>query len=282
MGLQVVLAIVGGSVVALVIVGWWLFQQTWPTYEEKFIQSTEKTMESLLLAMPLVHIVYLCLVSMVTIFLVFFWLSGNVVVSVVFAIPSFFAPNLALWWLKKRRAEIFGVQLVDALDNMSNSMKAGFSLPQALEQIVKEMGPPIAQEFMIMTREMRLGLPMDQALHNMLKRMPGEDLDLVVTAITISRELGGNLTEVFDNISMTIRERWRIEGKIRALTSQGKMQGLVVALIPAGMAAVLNVINPEFIRPMFTTWVGWGLLILIVVLELIGYLVIRKIVTIEV
>lgn len=282
MGLSVVLAIVGGSVVALVLVGWWLFQQAWPTYEEKYLQSTERTLESLLLAMPLAQIVYCCFVCMVVIFLVFFWMSGSVTVSIVFAIPCFFAPNIVLWWLKKRRALKFVVQLVDALDNMSNSMKAGFSLPQAFEQIVKEMGPPISQEFMIMTREMRLGLPMDEALKNMLKRMPGEDLDLVVTAISISRELGGNLTEVFENISMTIRERWRIEGKIRALTSQGKMQGLVVALIPAGMALVLNVINPEFIKPMFTTWLGWCLIALIVVMELIGYFVIRKIVTIEV
>ncbi len=282
MTLSVVLAIVAGSVVALVLVGWWLFQQAWPTYEEKYLQSTEKTMESLLLSMPLVQIVYLSLVSLVAIFLLMFWISGNITVSVFFAIPCFFGPNFILGWLKRRRAFKFVVQLVDALDNMSNSMKAGFSLPQAFEQIVKEMSPPISQEFMILTREMRLGLPMDDALKNMLKRMPGEDLDLVVTAITISRELGGNLTEVFESISMTIRERWRIEGKIKALTSQGKMQGLVVALIPAGMALVLNVINPEFIRPMFTTWVGWCLIALIVVMETIGYLVIRKIVTIEV
>ncbi len=282
MSLPVVYAVVGGSVVCLVMVGWWLFQQAWPTYEEKYLQSTERSLESLLLSMPLVHMVYLCILSLIGIFSLFLWLSGSITIALFFAIPCFFGPNIILWWLKKRRAFKFVVQLVDCLDNMSNSMKAGFSLPQAFEQIVKEMPSPISQEFMILTREMRLGLPMDDALKNMLKRMPGEDLDLVVTAIMISRELGGNLTEVFESISITIRERWRIEGKIKALTSQGKMQGLVVSLIPAAMAAVLNLINPEFIRPLFTTGIGWCLIALIVVMELLGYYVIKKIVTIEV
>jgi tight adherence protein B len=144
------------------------------------------------------------------------------------------------------------------------------------------MENPMGQEMRLVAQEMRVGVSMEDALHHLAERMPGEDLDLLITSILISREVGGNLSEVFDNIANTIRDRLRLQGKIRALTAQGKLQGIVVALLPVGIGLALNALNPAFFRPMYTTTMGASFLGAIVVLELIGAWFIRKIVTIKI
>ncbi len=206
-----------------------------------------------------------------------FWLLAVLAGLIGLGIPSLF-----LRLAKRRRDARFALQLVDALGNMSNSLKAGFSLPQSFEMISREMDPPIKQEFGLLTQEMRLGVPMDRALGNLLGRMPGQDLDLVVTSIDVSREVGGNLTEVFGNIAGTIRERQRVEGKIRMLSAQGRLQGVIMTMLPVFIMLFLNMFYPDYIAPLFEERMGWLLLGISGVMLVIGGFVIFKILAIDV
>lgn len=281
-GMTVILGMVFGAVTLFTLLGAILFTKKWETYEEKYLQESERTLQSIFLSIPPQQLLYISFVVMICLGTVLWFMFESMAMATTFALPGFFAPHVLLWYLKKARVETFGQQLVDTLDNLSNSLKAGYSLPQCFELVAREGPAPISQEFRILNRELRLGLPMDQALKNMHTRMPTEDLDLVVTAVLISRELGGNLTEVFENIANVIRERFKIEGKIKSLSSQGKLQGIIVSSMPGLIGYAIHKINPELMRPMYTTLIGWGLIVLIAVLIYLGYYFIQKICNIDV
>jgi tight adherence protein B len=270
------------SVVLFIWTGVRLFARGWAGYEERYITGAEKTLDSIYLTIPPQHVVYLSVVCFVVLGLLCAWLFGNLLVGLAFGTPGLLAPKLLLWYLKRRRDRRFDEQLVDMLLNMGNSLKAGFSLPQSLELIAREMDNPMGQEVRLVVQEMRLGVPMEEALGHLYDRMPSQDLDLIVTSILISRDVGGNLTEVFDNIAYTIRERHRIEGKIRALSAQGKLQGFVICCIPPAIAVALHYFAPRVIEPLFTEVLGWATMAVIVVLMAIGIRWIYKIVAIEV
>ena len=209
-------------------------------------------------------------------------LTAMWLLSAVLALAGLGLPVLLLRLAKRARDRRFSLQLVDALGNLSNSLKAGFSLPQSFEMIAREMEAPIKQEFGLLTQEMRLGVPMDKALGNLLARMPGQDLELVVTAIDVSREVGGNLTEVFGNIAGTIRERQRVEGKIRMLSAQGRLQGVIMTLLPVVVAVAISFVSPGYVDPLFTEKLGWFLMALAGTMLVIGGFVIFKILAIDV
>jgi tight adherence protein B len=140
----------------------------------------------------------------------------------------------------------------------------------------------MGQEMRLLTQEMRLGVSMDDALQHLYERMPSEDLDILISSILISREVGGNLAEVFDNIADTIRDRHRIQGKITALTAQGKLQGVVIAGLPVMIGIFLNAWSPDLMAPMFSDWRGLCMMGLILVMETIGGLMIWRIVSIRI
>lgn len=280
--LLLVLAAVFGTVALFVFVGVRLFASGWQSYEERYIEGAERTLDAIYLTIPPQHLLYLSLASFAVLSLLWMWVFQNMLVGLVFGIMGLPLPRLLLWWLKRRRDRRFDQQLVGALANMGNSLRAGFSLVQAIDLVARESGNPMKQEMSLVVREMQVGVPMEQALQHLLARMPGQDLDLVVTAILISREVGGNLTEVFENISYTLRERHRIEGRIRALSSQGKLQGFVMVCIPPAMAVALSYIAPGMMAPLYTTPMGWVLMGLVVVLMVMGIYTIYRIVAIEV
>ena len=207
---------------------------------------------------------------------------GNIPLAILLATVGFIFPVLMVNRAKKNRVLKFNNQIGDALVVMSNSLRAGFSFLQSMEMVSKEMQPPIADEFGRALREMNLGTPTEEAMLNLVKRIESDDLDLVVTAVLIQRQVGGNLAEVLDNISHTIRERVRIKNEIKTLTAQGRMSGIIIALLPVGVALMLSVINPEYISKLYTTSMGLFLLIGGVVSQVIGVIVIKKIVDIEV
>ncbi len=164
-----------------------------------------------------------------------------------------------------------------------NSLRAGYSILQAMEAVAEEMAPPASEEFRRVVREVQLGVSMEDALNNLLRRVPSDDLDLMVTAMNIQREVGGNLAEVLDSISFTIRERVRIQGEIRALTAQGRYSGYIVSLLPVLVAFLIYLINPTFILPMFQDRIcGWPMLGIAILGVLVGNYVIQRIVNIEV
>ena len=191
-------------------------------------------------------------------------------------------PRAIVRRLRAKRLLAFNTQLVDALVAMSNALRAGFSIQQAFESIVKEGKKPIAQEFSVFLQQMRIGVRFEDALRNLEERVGSEDLTLMVRAIEIARQTGGNLTETFDRIAETIRERTRIEGRIRALTAMGRLQGIVVGLIPIFLLVVLTLMDPKMMMSFYGSTTGVMLLALMVLLEAIGFLVIKKIVNIRV
>lgn len=245
----------GGTI--FVFIGIYMARKFWRQYQQSYLDGTATTLDSMYINMPAQNILYLGFLLGLGMLVVFGYISGNILIGIPFLIIGIITPKIVLSFLKKKRDKLFLIQLVDALMNMSNSLRAGFSLPQALELISREMPKPMCQEMRLVCQEMRLGVPAEDALYNLYKRMPSDDMDLVVTAIAIIRDVGGNLTEVFDNIAQLIRERQRIEGKIRTLTAQGKLQGVVMSLLPVFICIGLYIIAPDMFNVLFYTWQGW-------------------------
>ncbi|MSQ66180.1 MAG: secretion system protein F [Limnohabitans sp.] len=209
-------------------------------------------------------------------------LLDNPLVAGVSGVVVAFMPRYLLNYTKKRRTELFEKQLPDALLMVSGGMRAGASLMVALESMVKEQKPPLAQEFDLMLREQRLGVDFDSALSNMEKRMPLPDFVLLVAAMRITREVGGNFAEILESLSHTLSRKHEMEGKIKALTAQGKLQGIVMALLPVFLLGILTMMEPEAMAPLYNTLYGWGVLLVVSIMITIGYLGIRKIVNIDV
>jgi len=195
---------------------------------------------------------------------------------------GYFLPR---FWIGRRisgRLSSFNKQLPDTITLLSNSLRAGSSFLQSIELVSREGNPPMSEEMGRVVREVNLGLGMEEALHNLVRRIKSDDLDLMVTAIGIQQQVGGNLAEILDTIAFTIRERVRIKGDINTLTAQGRISGYVVAFLPIGLGAALNAINPEFMQPLFTQTIGQILIGVGAVMMTIGFLAIRKITDIKV
>ena len=202
-------------------------------------------------------------------------------------ILGFYSPRLWVSIAQKRRLKAFSAQLADTLMLQSNSLRAGYSLLQSMETVAREGAQPTAEEFGRVVREVGLGLSPEEALTNLHRRMPSDDLDLMVTAINVQHEVGGNLAKIFDTLGETIRERQRITGEIRTLTSQQRLGGYVIALLPVFLAAGLYLINPGYLMPLTTServicMPAFVMPILAGVMVIAGYMAIRKIVAIEV
>lgn len=201
---------------------------------------------------------------------------------IVFATIGLITPDLFIKRKKRARFERLNLEIGDCLTVLSNSLRAGYSFQQSIELVSKEMEGPLAMEFGKTLREINLGTPTEQALANMAQRVESDDLDLMITAVLIQRQIGGNLAEILDNISNTLRERIRIKGEIKTLTAQGRVSGLVIGLMPPILFAILLVINPDYIGDLLEKQAGIYMLLAGVCSQIIGFIFIRKIVNIEV
>ncbi|GAB4538274.1 MAG: type II secretion system F family protein [Anaerolineales bacterium] len=195
-----------------------------------------------------------------------------------------FIPSLYVSSKQKQRLKKFQDQLADMLNLMVNGLRAGYSTMQAMEAVSKELPPPISEEFRRVVQEMQIGIPMETALENLLRRIPSPDLDFVVTAINVQREVGGNLSEILDSISFTIRERVRIKGEVSVLTSQVRASGTLLSLVPMGLACILWFISPSYIKHMADGGTVCTAIIIVVILGMISisYFIMQKIADIEV
>ena len=181
-----------------------------------------------------------------------------------------------------RRRTAFVNQLGDCLTMVANAMRAGFSFLQAMDLVSKEMEPPISEEFAHVMREMNLGARIEKALDDMDKRVGSPDFSLMVTAVLIQRQVGGNLAQILDTISDTINERIRMRREVMALTAQGRASGWVLAALPIGLAGILSIVNPGYLTPLFEDPIGRMAIGGALVMEVIGFFVIQRIVDIEI
>ena len=209
----------------------------------------------------------------------------SVVTAIIGAIIGGFLPRFYVKRQQNKRLIRFNEQLSDMLNLMVNGLRAGYSTMQAMEAVSKELPPPISDEFHRVVQEMQLGITMEKALDNLLKRIPSDDLDLVITAINVQREVGGNLAEILDTISFTIRERVRIKGEIRVLTTQVMYSGKFLSLLPLILIGVLYLLNRDYIMTFFkpeSVPCGYIALGVAAILIISGYFTMTKLADIEV
>jgi tight adherence protein B len=212
----------------------------------------------------------------------FFLLSDSVLLGIVGALVGLKLPGIMINSRKNKRSRMMTEQLPEALNIISSGLRAGFSFPQAVSIVVREMEPPLATEFSRLLRENRLGKPMDDALVDLLERVDNDDLELLVTALLIQRAVGGNLAEVLDSISHTIRERVRIKGEIRTLTAEGRISAVILCLLPVGVALAIGLLNPGYLSVLFQEPLGIAMIVGALILQAIGVVIISKIVAIDV
>lgn len=211
-----------------------------------------------------------------------FLFTGSLISMMLMTMVAMVAPLLYVLNQRRRRFNKFLSQLPDALELMVRSLQAGHSFSSALQMVATEMPEPIAGEFGKAYEEQNLGLNIKTALENLAERVPILDLKLCITAVLIQREIGGNLSEVLRNISHTIRERFRIQGEIRVKSAQARLSGVIVSALPFFMFFWINMVNPNYMKAMYDHPWGYYILGTGVVMQIIGWLIIRKIVDIEV
>ena len=262
----------------------WVEQQTYGT--RTYIM---EKLEFLFIEIPQDKLTYILLGSSVGlgafIFLLFgvlgSWILG-IILGSIFAFIGFKAPRMIVDHLVEKRIKAYSLQMVDALQLLSNGIRAGLSVPQAIGMIVDEMPPPISQEFNVILQQNRIGVTLEECLENLAKRVPLEDNDMFVSSVNILRETGGNLAETFDTIVNVIRERVRLQQKVDTYTAQGMFQGLVIGAMPYALGFIYYLQDPSSMTPLFTSVIGFLLLFVAVLFDLAGIYVIMKIVKIKI
>lgn len=211
-----------------------------------------------------------------------FILNPNLISMVVAGMLGFFTPLIFLRVKQQSKVNRFNGQIGDALVLISNSLKAGYGFLQAMEMVAKEMAPPIQTEFGRVLQEINLGVTTEEGLYRLTSRVNSQDLDLIVTAMLIQRQSGGNLSEILDNIAHTIRERIRIKGEVKALTAQGRLSGFIIGSMPVAIGLFLLLVNPKYVTQLFSDPRGQFMVGYAVVAEVIAVLIISKIIDIKV
>lgn len=250
-------------------------------HRDRLTRLTQVELAELFLFVDASVFIRLNVIAFIVLPLLVFLLAGLVAAGVT-ALAVLIAPTLIYRWLKSRRRLSLQRQLPDVADALASALRAGLSLGQALEQVVKFQPRPSSQEFSLMLREHRLGLPLDRALQGLAMRTASRDFHLLVATLGIARDLGSGLAEALERFASTVRRRIALEDRIRALTAQGRMQGWIMGALPIMLAFVLTLMEPATMGTLFSEPVGWAVCAAVVVLEFVGFVLIRRIVNIEV
>ena len=251
-------------------------------YQKKYVSETGQQLQEMFLLFAPEQLLVMSILAALLGAFVGATVGGSWLFALLLGVLGWYIPRIWLVVARRKRFKKFEEQLTEALSTLSNSMRAGFSLIQALEMCAKEMNPPLSQEFGLMLREHRLGVSLDTALQNLSTRVPSKNLDLMVTSILIARSTGGNLAEIFTSIANTMRNIRTIEGKIDSLTAQGRLQGIIIGLLPLVMGWLMYQLDPVMMGVLFTDPIGWGILTLIVFLEAVGAFFIWRIIHIDI
>lgn len=276
--------IAGLFAVAAGIFAWLFFLQMYDKvsyYKEVFAEMTTSKFSELFLFVDVTRYFYLYLTVTLLLPIIIGELSGDFLLAVLAFLVLLISPYLVLKILIVKRLKKFERQLPDGLVMLAGSLRAGASLSIALDGLIRESSPPLSQEFSLLVRERKLGVDLDTALENMERRLPLEDLTMALSAIRISREVGGDLAATLETLAETLRRKLTMEGKIESLTAQGKLQGIVMSGLPILLMVVLLRIEPTM-RLLFTTKIGWGFLVMILCMQVLGFMAIKKITKINV
>ncbi|MDR0931501.1 MAG: type II secretion system F family protein [Victivallales bacterium] len=261
-------------------------------YRERFLEEAGTELDDVLIQIPAGRVLDLSF-GIAT--------SGMIVAAILFSTQSesfswkwgwllilgiglvlFWIPRLVLRYLRSRRLQKFNIQLEEALGIIASSLKAGFSINQSLDEVADQNIHPVSVEFRLLTQEIRLGVPLEQALENMNRRLGSEDFELVATAILTARQTGGELTGTLERVAALIRERVKISNKVRALTAMGRLQAIVISLLPFVLMFMMSWASPALMSEFYASPLGVIAVILVVILDVLGFLWIRKITAIDV
>jgi len=251
-------------------------------YEVEFKKEAEKNLAEMFIFVDPDKLFIFNIGSLIAVFVVLLVVSKSLVISLLVAGVVGFAPQVAYRVLRARRYQRFNEQLPDALSSVAAMLRAGTNLSLALDMLSAEMPNPIAEEFGLFLREVKVGVDFNQALDNMTKRVPIQDLHMVVSGMKISREVGGSLADVLARLAETIRRRVEMEGKIRALTAMGKAQGYVMGCLPLALGFIIYKMEPQDMGRLFSDYIGWAVCAVIALLLAVGFYFIKKIVTIDI
>src|ERR1700677_1943920 len=208
--------------------------------------------------------------------------SGNFMIGWAGALLGFFVPYAYAAHRRTKRFQQFEEKFPEAIDTLARAVRAGHAFTTALEMIANEVSEPVAGEFRQLYEEQKFGLPVRDALVNLADRVPLVDVKFFVTAVMLQRETGGNLAEILDNLSYVIRERFKILRQVRVHTAQGRLTMVLLMALPPAIVVIMMLINPGFIRPLFTEWLGHALIVGGITMQTLGYFVIRRIIRIQV
>lgn len=254
----------------------------WDRYRENFVDQARLNLSDMFLFMDTTQLFLFNAALLVLLPLLVWFVTGSLVIALVLAVLVAFLPRKVYAWMKQKRIDKIQEQLPDALQMLSGSLRAGVGFGPAMEVLVHDGQPPLAQELALVLREQHLGVRTEEALEHFSDRVPIVDAKLFVSAVNISREVGGNLAETLATLAETLRRRLIMENKVKALTSQGRLQGIVMAMLPMFLIGYLTFMYSETMQPMFHSWHGWLVIAICVVMEYLGYRMCRKIMTIDV
>ncbi len=258
-----------------------------PAVARGFSASVAQELARADLKLTVTEYVFLHFVTALVCFTVGFAATRQATVGMAFGVLGLFLPRIYVTRRQRQRVSAFNNQLADTMMLVANSLRSGYSLLQSFEVVAREAPQPTSDEFSRVVREVGLGLSPEEALMNLVRRLESEDLEMMVTAINVQHEVGGNLARILDTLSGTIRQRVRVKGEIRTLTSQQRLSGYIISLLPVVVGGVLYMVNPEYIGRLFSfkrviCMPIIALPIIAAVLIVVGFLVIRKLADIEV
>lgn len=251
-------------------------------YKEAFTEQARFNLADMFMFMDTKFLFRINMVTLVLVPLLLWMVFGNPLLSGVALVIIWILPKKTYQWMKQRRIDRIQQQLPDGLLMVAGGMRAGLGFTPALESLTRDVEPPLSQEFALVLREQRMGVKLEEALVHLNDRVPVQDVTLFVSAVSISREVGGNLAESLSLLAETLRRRLIMEGKVKSLTAQGRLQGIVMALMPVGIIAFLTIAYSDTMQALYHTPLGWGVLAVAAVMEYLGYRMCRKIMSIDI
>ena len=252
-------------------------------YQKRYLQSMSRTLETMFVFLNPNRIFNLSFLTMGMMFMVTLIVTRfDLILSVLVGAVGFIGPRMILNYYIRKRKKTFEVQFIQGLEFLSSSMKAGLSLVQAIESLVEHSSPPLSQEFDLVMREYRIGIPLNEALQNLSNRLASEEVNLMVYSAIITRELGGDISEIFDHLAEIIRSRHRVIERIDTLTAQGRLQAMVCGAIPLFLYGLLFLWQPEFVQPLFKTAIGKISIFIVLCFQVMVFFLIRKVISIRI